>query len=242
MFRVSTILGLLVWLSASASATAAPEAVKQHLSPAGKFSVVFQEIERKTFTREEQLRALDNMDHIAYAVSFRRRDTRAVVAEIRYVDVYGFNEPADPTPMDRIHSWLVWSPEEDFVVVPSEGWASAPGTPERIVLSLSDRLDWSESRLVLQNLTWIDSLRVVGDSHSDCDSSVKIFDGETGTRQAVVESVSPNGHQIASVQGRTMVIRRFLDNCSSAEERARFAASCLSLDLDTMKLSEAPCP
>jgi hypothetical protein len=71
---------------------------------------------------------------------------------------------------------------------------------------------------------------------------VDIFDGETGTQQAVVESVSPVGHEIASVQGRTVVIRRILDNCANAEQRAGFETRCLSLNLDTMKLEDAPCP
>jgi len=242
MFGASITLGLLVWLSAAAAAPADAGTMLPHLSPTGKYDLSFEEIARSTFSREEQLQALDNMDHIEYAVSFRLRGTGALAAATRYVDVYGFNRPPDPTPVDRIRSWFIWSPEDDFVVLPSEGWASAPGTPERIVLSLSDQLDWSESRLVLQNLTWIDALHVVGDRHSDCDRSVDIFDGEAGTQRAVVESISPIGHRITSVQDRTMMIRRVLDNCANAEQRASFETRCLALNLDTMELKNAPCP
>ena len=47
-----------------------------------------------------------------------------------------------------------WSPGEDFVILPNEGWASAPGTPERTVLSLSESLDRSTASIAMDTLKY----------------------------------------------------------------------------------------
>jgi len=216
--------------------------VASFVSPGGRYEVRFEARVHRTFTKEEQLQALDNMNHIEYEVTFSRVDSGKVVVATPYVDVYGFNSSGKPTPVSSLFSWFEWSPEEDFVVVPAEGWASAPGTPENKVFALNDQLGWLESWLCMNHVTWVNPLLAVGDRHRDCDYSVDTFDGRTGKQQPVVQPDSPIGYQIAAASERQMLIRKVLDNCASAGVRQTFQEQCLSLDLDTMEVSPAPCP
>jgi hypothetical protein len=218
-----------------------PTADARFVSPGGRYELRFEEIARRTFTREQQLQRLDNTDHIDYEVTITRIDTRTPVATFPYSDVYGFNQPSEPTPLKELSRWFDWSPEEDFVVLPVEGWASAPGTPNAKVLALNDELGWSESRFTLDKVTWINSLVAVGDRHNDCDYSVDVFDGRTGEQKAVVEKTSPIGYKIESITARQMLIRRVLDNCARTELRETFEQRCLSLEFDTMTVSPEPC-
>jgi hypothetical protein len=218
-----------------------PTADTRFVSPGGKYEVQFEEIAHRTFTREEQLQNLDNMNHINYEVTIVRIDTGMSVATVKYSDVYGFNQPPEPTPLERLSRWFDWSPQEDFVVLPVEGWASAPGTPEARVLALNDELGWSESWFTLEKVTWADALVAVGHRHSDCDYSVDVFDGRIGKQKAVVEKSSPIGYQIESISARQVAIRRVLDNCASQERRNAFERQCLSLDLETLTVSPEPC-
>ena len=80
------------------------------------------------------------------------------------------------------------------------------------------------------------------DRHNDCDYAVDLFDGRTGKQRPVMDAASPIGHRIASVDERTVVIRRVLDNCSSQARRDAFEERCWSLDLDTLTLDAAACP
>jgi hypothetical protein len=43
--------------------------------------------------------------------------------------------PAVPGPVNRIFSLFTRSPREDFVILPVEGWANAPGLEETAVAS-----------------------------------------------------------------------------------------------------------
>jgi hypothetical protein len=242
MPRSLTVAALVVFACVSAPVVGTePTTDSRFLSPGGKYELMFEEIARRTFTREEQLQRLDNTDHIEYEVTIIRIDTGTPVATFPYSDVYGFNQPSEPTPLKSVSRWFDWSPEEDFVVLPVEGWASAPGTPEAKVLALNDELGWSESWFTLDEVTWADALVAVGDRHNDCDYSVDVFDGRIGKQRAVVEKTSPIGYQIESVSARQMLIRRVLDNCARTERRETFEQQCLSLDLDTMTVSPEPC-
>jgi hypothetical protein len=212
-------------------------------SPAGKFRVAFRVVEHRTFSAEESLRALDNVDHVEYALTFTRVLDGEIVAEVTYPDVYGLQPGTGPTAPAIMAAWLDWSPGEDFVILPDEGWASAPGTPERTALSLSDSLDWSTAPIAMDTLIWVTPLIVVGDQHSDCHYAVDVFDGATGQRRALDRPPdSPVGYEIHAVEGRTVVIRRVLDNCSRQAERDAWVAECSAVDLDGFVARPTPCP
>jgi hypothetical protein len=205
--------------------------------------VAFRVVAHRTFSAEESLRALDNVDHVEYALTFTRVEDGETVAEVTYPDVYGFQPGAEPTAPAVIAGWLDWSPGEDFVILPDEGWASAPGTPERTVLSLSDSLEWSRAPIAMDTLIWATPLIVVGDQHSDCHYAVDVFDGATGRRRALDRPPeSPLGYEIHSVEGRTVIVRRVLDNCSHQAERDAWVAECRAVDLDSFAARPAPCP
>jgi hypothetical protein len=212
-------------------------------SPGGKFRVAFQVVGHRTFTAEGSLRALDNVNHVEYALAFLRVADGSIAAEATYSDVYGFPPGAGPTALDVLFSWFDWSPEEDFVLLPIEGWASAPGTPERMAISLTDSLAWSRASITMDTLLWASPMVVVGGRYSDCDYAVDIFDGNTGRLRPLDRpSESPIGYEISAVEGGTVIIRRVLDNCASNEEREAWVAECRAVDLDTFLSRPVPCP
>jgi hypothetical protein len=212
------------------------------ISPGGFYRVRFTEVAHRRFTAEQALRELDNVDHVEYTLTFVHAEDGHVRAEASYADVYGWEPSRGPTDPALIVSWLDWSPGEDFVILPSEGWASAPGTPERAVLALADTLGWSRGSLAMDTLIWASPLVAVGDQHSDCDYSVDAFDGATGlSRPLDRPPESPLGWEIHEVEERTIVVRSALDNCASEVERARFEPECRAVDLDTFQARAVAC-
>jgi hypothetical protein len=246
--RLSTVIALAsLCLHLTAAAPLGAEAQQSQpdtfTSPAGNFRVAFRVVEHHTFSAEESLRALDNVDHVEYALIFTRVKDGETVAEVTYPDVYGFQPGAEPTAPAVIAGWLDWSPGEDFVILPDEGWASAPGTPERTALSLSATLEWSRAAIIMDTLIWATPLIVVGDQHSDCHYAVDVFDGATGgSRPLDLPPESPVGYEIHSVEGRTVFIRRVLDNCSRQAERDTWVAECRAVDMDSFVARPTPCP
>jgi hypothetical protein len=212
-------------------------------SPAGKFRVAFQVVGHRTFTADESLRALDNVNHVEYALAFIRVADGSIAAEATYSDVYGFQPGAGPTALNVLLSWFDWSPEEAFVILPVEGWASAPGTPERRAVPLADSLRWFRASITMDTLLWASPLVMVGGQHSDCHYSVDVFDGATGRLRPLDRpSESPIGYEISAVEGRTVIIRRVIDNCASNEERDAWVAECRAVDLETFLSRPVPCP
>ena len=240
--RAAITLGTVALLLAF-SGTAAGAADTSFTSPAGEYRVVLRQVAHETFSKEESLAALDNVDHVTYEVRFVRLRDEKVVAKAEYTDVYGFDPGQAPTPPSVLARRFDWSPREDFAVLPVEGWASAPGTPEAQAVALSDDLPWSTAEFSLDHVTWADSLMAVGDRHGDCDYWVDTFDGRTGRQEPLpLPGESPLGYRIDSVHGRIVKIRTMLDNCSSEEMRRRFRPVCHELDLDGMQLREVTCP
>ena len=209
-------------------------------SPGGKFMVCFTELEHKKFD-PEQSQSIDDISHVRYKIDFRRAYEANTLAKAEYTDVYGWEKSARPAELKNIMKWFVWSPEQDFVILPAEGWASAPGTSFRKALALNPELVWETADVHMENLFWADELRVVGGVMADCHYGVDLFDGKTGKTLPLKASQAPIGYVIKSGNGRKVYIEKMLDNCASQADQHVFARECYVLNLDTMRTETVPC-
>lgn len=233
-------LGLLVGLAIANLSVARPEPTR-FKSPGGRFEVVFEEIEHQKYSEAEQRKDFDHTSRVKYRIAFYRSGEGKPVAAVEHRDVYGWERGAKPTPPADLFNAFVWSPKEDFAVLDEEGWARAPGAPERKAVALDPTLPWTTAPFRLSDPVWADALRVVGNSYNDCEYSVVMFDGATGKMQPIMAAASPIGYEIGAVTGRRVLIRRLLDNCKTEELEKDFVPECLSLDLDTMRTVATPC-
>ena len=210
-------------------------------SPSGRHEVAFEEIEHKKYSEAEQQRDFNFTSHIKYLISFYRAGEAHPVAQVEYRDVYGWEKDAAPTPPTDLFKAILWSPNEDFAVLDEEGWARAPGAPERRAVALNASLSWSTAPFRLSDPVWADTLHVIGNAHNDCDYSVVEFEGTTGKMRSIMASASPIGYEIATTTGRRVLIRKALDNCRMEDAEKAFVPECFSLSLDTMQRTAAPC-
>lgn len=211
-------------------------------SPGGRFVVAFEELKHSRFTPEQSLKSADNISHVLYRISFLKAGQTIPVAEAEWHDVYGWTTDAKPTPPALLFRAILWSPNEDFAVLSSEGWASAPGTPERQAINLNPNHSWTTAPFILDEKAWADDFRVIGDSHQDCEYSVLEFGGRLGKTKSVKAAESPIGYEIARVTDRKVLIRKVLDNCRLENAESSFKSECTLLELDTMQTSPTTCP
>lgn len=162
------------------------------------------------------------------------------LAQAVYHDVYGMEGEAIET-ADLVR-WMTWSPNEDFVLLPAEGWMTAPGTVAVTAVNLNPRFRWTTSQVAIDDQVWIDTLRIIGNDLSDCAYSVVMFDGRTGETRMIKASESPIGYAIARVETRSLLIQSQPDNCASEAERAAFAPECWEFSLELFALKKVHCP
>jgi hypothetical protein len=235
-------MGCLLALMLAGGLAGGPRAAPARFtSPGGRYEVVFKELEHARFSAEEMRQDADNVNNVLYRISFYRVGESGPVAEVTYRDVYGWEPDAKPTSTADLFKAILWSPQEDFAVLDAEGWASAPGTPERKAVALSLKLRWRTAPFILDEPIWADALRAVGNLHSDCEYAVMEFDGASGQMRAVMAADSPIGYEISATDGRKVEIRQVLDNCRTEEMEKSFTPECLTLDLDTMRTSPSAC-
>jgi hypothetical protein len=237
-FGMSCTMALMLAAGLVGGASSAPV---RFTSPGGRYEVAFTELEHLRFSAEQMKQNVDNVNNVRYRISFYRVGESSPVAEVEYHDVYGWEPDAKPTPTVDLFKAILWSPQEDFAVLDAEGWASAPGTPERKAVALSTKLHWRTAPFTLDEPIWADALRVIGNSHNDCEYAVMEFNGASGQIRAVMAADSPIGYEIDGTTGRRVEIRQVLDNCRTEEMEKSFTPECLTLDLETMRTSPSAC-
>lgn len=226
-----------ILLSVLLCAASSPAASARFASPKGKFEAVFAELEHRRFKKSGK-KHLEDTDRVTYRIEVFKKGEDKPAASVVFNDVYGWDEDSAPTPVEQLFNMIIWSPEEDFLVLPYEGWASAPGTDVLKACALNPGLAWKEADFAFNNFFFTDDLTVVGDRHDDCDLSVLLFDGKTGSTLPVKASRSPVGYELISVDGQAAFIREVTDNCRIEEK----AQACFTMDLVTKKETPAACP
>ncbi|MBI5492483.1 MAG: hypothetical protein HY893_06090 [Deltaproteobacteria bacterium] len=219
---------ILVYIFTSASTFSGEAPKKGFTSPSGRIEAVFTVTRERKPGKEGRL-STDSARRISYRVDF--------FSNSRYLASAVLDNDKNLAPQSVFRSFR-WSPKDDFVMLPAEGW-HAPGTPAVRAVSLNPELKWKEARLGLDNIVWTDPLTAVGDYHNNCDYGVSRFDGTLGVTTPVMASESPIGYELISVNGDIARIRQVLDNCRLSEGQSPL---CFDYDLKTRKKTPASCP
>ena len=206
-------------------------------SKSGRYTVKFEEI--KHFI-SKGTGDIDDVSYLLHKISFfNSKDS--LIAETEYADVYGWDENAEPFPPLFIFEKITWSPNEDFVILPEEELAGAPGTPKLEVINLNPKMEWSKFYLYMYIKYWADDFLVFGNIADDCRYQVEMFDGRIGKNRVVMKADSPIGYEIVKVNSNKLLIKKLLDNCRTEEDQLNFIPECFELDVATRKLTEAAC-
>lgn len=238
ILSAQTLLALIFLLCGAMPAWADTIRQEKFTSPRGAYLVVFTELEHKRYKKAEMLEDLRNVSNVLYRVDFILKGSIDPAASANYADVYGWEAGGRPERPSSIVRKLIWSPREDFVIFPEEGWASAPGASQSKVVALDPRLGWRTAEVTVGAMEWIDHLSFVSDYHFDCDYGILRFDGVSGRTASLKESESPIGYELVSLRDGKVTIRMLLDNCRMQDVPPR----CLVRDLETGHEEHVACP
>ncbi len=207
-------------------------------SPSGKFSVELREISHVKF---QQHNDIDEVDHIIYSIIFRNKSNRSKI-EAKYSDIYGWCNGKSNAVQD-IYQSFIWSPDEDFVILPEEHWAGPPSSPYRMAVNLNRKLNWSSAKTHMDIKLWADDFRVIGDMHDDGDYRVVLFNGKTGHEETIKSRGSDEyqfGYHVLSANKPIVIIEKIPDNYAGDMEH--FIKECETLDVNSMILKKIACP
>lgn len=205
------------------------------LSPSGKYKIIFTELEHRKFSMPA--RDIDEKNHVVYRIDFLDKSSNVLLVSTGYADVYGETDTSKPTDQKLLFQGLEWSPNEDFVILPNEAWASAPGTAVRTAMALNPKLPWKKAEFAFDKFIWTDDLRGIGDRHDDCEYEVSKFDGRFGKTIPIKKAASPIGYELISVQKNKALIGQVNDNCGEYQPPV-----CFWYDLFTKKENRVLCP
>jgi hypothetical protein len=157
------------------------------------------------------------------------------VNSIIYSDL---NPPMSPEKLIRT---LLWSPNEEFVVLPDRQKARENNHVFQLAASLSSNKVWS---LEADHVRWVDNHRFVGDLHTkEIPGAVLQFDGTSGKAEILIQPDNGIGYEIAAVSGDRVTVKEFVNDRATGKTTWEvFTPACFVLDLDTLKKRSTACP
>ena len=192
-------------------------------SPKGEFQIVIEPDHR-----------LDSGLLHGFRVQFRSKsEGRTFSVETKSVETSRLQEP------------FLWSPLDEFVLLPYEGIGSETRTNARRAICLTAGCTWQEALVALETRTmvWLDRFRVLGNFHgSEAVNKVIIFDGKTGKTDDVLTNHRADGYQLLKADGRQALVAKIRDSGGQAHSGRRRLISCLQLALVSLKAIPVACP
>ena len=237
MKMIGTLMALIFMCS---SVFGADGSTYRFFSPSGKFSVELREISHVKYQKHKDI---DEVDHVVYSIICRSnsKSNRSKI-EAKYTDVYGWCNGSSSA-IQEIFKSFIWSPGEDFAMLPEERWAGPPSSPYRIAVNLNRKQNWSSAKTHMDIKMWADDFRVIGDMHDDGDYRVIMFNGNTG-QEEIIKSRGVDeyqfGYHVLSTNKPIVIIEKIPDNYASDAEH--FIKECEALDINSMILKKISCP
>jgi hypothetical protein len=210
-------------------------------SPQGHWEAGFDAPEPDMRSDPDKTTPADTVRHRRYLISFYRPGSGTVAASTPYHDIYRGSEP---TPVHLLFKELLWSPQEDFAILPEEQWPEGKGAAGRRIVSLNPEVAWQVLPFPIQTagLFWTDRWTAVGEVNENCSRNVVRFDGREGKTVPLMEASRSFGYRIASKNERGIVLQRVATSCATEEEAKRLKPDCVTLDLSFMRRAIGSCP
>ena len=137
---------------------------------------------------------------------------------------------------------MLWSPQEDYVLVTHGRHAKGPGS-RRWLVSLQSP---DEYGFEADHLEWIDRYRLAGDINTPkIPGAIQVIDAKKPQAELVLPPVPGRGYKMAAIAGRRVTVEEFLNHWNEGKALTAweyFEPACFDLDLDTMKKRSIPCP
>jgi hypothetical protein len=228
--EISILLFLIV-----GSTQAAPSAPPRYHSPSGRFDLTVETLPNEWIHYQKAKAGAAKESREQYSITLYVAKSSDPVNVIYYADT----EPP-PTPEELIHS-MIWSPQEDYVVLADKRKAREGGHVFQLVAPTSINKVWS---LEADHVQWLDAHRFVGDINTkEVPGGIMEFDGQAGKAELLIFAGSGIGYQIAAVSGRQVIVKEFLNHLDNGKTTwDSFAPSCFDLDVDQLKKRSTPCP
>jgi hypothetical protein len=207
-------------------------------SPAGKFSVSFLPLPKPPAAESA---AVGESHAVKYEVLFHGRDGKNPV-RAAFADVYGFSQDDKPTPQADIFARILWSPMEDFAILPEENWERAPGPPARKAVDLKPGGAWKEAELRFETHQWISRYKIAGEFKEGCEHSVVAFDGRKGKTVVIREGKEKLAYAIREFKKPLLFLEKLLGECPDSLAQAQFREGCVRYNVMTGKSAAIPCP
>lgn len=230
---VALVFGILVsGIGLSQAATSSPERFK---SPSGKFEVIFQPVTEK-MVRLYEAQPVDAGLKPKYLLYFYKTGSSEPISTDWYTDADPPKSPADIVPT------LLWSPQDDYVVIRHGQNSKESGLGQWVVTV--DNL--SESHFEGEHVSWIDRDRMISDFHTKkIPGGIQLVDARRHKADLIVPPDPGIGYEIAAVSGHHVTVKEFLNHWNEEHEKTTwevFDPACFDLDLDSMKKRSTPCP
>lgn len=226
--------------------------VARSLSPKGKFEVAFEAPGFNPYARTEAPKVDPTLHAIRYKVSFYRPGTNTAIATSEFYDVQVSTGSPKPTAVKALVEKLIWSPEEDFVILPPEPWPKTTAAPRgrvlekagRLVVSLDPSSSWQTGSFYFQEkpLLWMNKTQVAGNWKEDCRAIVGQFDARTGKTTPLMEAAPPEGYEIVAMKGNLLVMKKILSPCAKPADVKNFRPECTILNLTFNRKEIGSCP
>ena len=235
-------VGLAGFSQSSLGDNTAPE---RRPSPQRRFEVAFEPARPDFSLDPDQEKPTAGLKSVRYNIAFYRHGSRATVAATDYYDIQASPSQPFPTPVSDILHSFIWSPEQDFVILPKENWPpNRKKDVYRRAVSLNTDYAWqtTEFRIEEAPLVWIDPLTVAGNVQEGCRLAVGEFSARTGKMSLISQAAPPAGYTIASSSDKSILLKKVLSSCATAEDRKFFVPECSVFDLRFKRREIGSCP
>jgi hypothetical protein len=225
---------------------------KRYTSPKGKFEVLFENPNEVVSPDPDRVTATPGFRTIRYRISFYKPGSQTDIATTDFYDVGPKKADTAAMNFSELVKQMVWSPEEDFVILPEESWpnpqmaaaVNPPGSIGRKAVSLNTIFPWLTASIPLDAnmLIWANSTILVGNFRDSCRLSVNEFDAKTGKLTSVSQADLPAGYVIVSGDQNQILMKKVLGPCAKPEEAKSFVPECTYLDLQFGRRHMSACP
>jgi hypothetical protein len=221
-------------------------------SPQGKFELAFEAPNSVVNPDPDKSSGTPGLKTIRYRLSFYTLGSATDIATTDFYDVQPSSSNEKPTPAADLVKQMIWSPSEDFVVLPKETWpnpqaaaaAIPPGTVGRKAVSLNPDSPWVTSPFPFDEtpLIWPNGTSVVGNLREGCTVSVSEFDAHTGKFNPVNQAALPAGYMLVSGDKNQILMKKVLGPCATQDDSKAFIPECTYYDLQFDRRHIGPCP
>lgn len=205
-------------------------------SPAGKYEIIIASAGTSSLPFAPPMEPAPPGQKPRYVLLFYVAGGSDPVSADWYTDV----DPAPSAP--ELASSLMWSPNEDYVVV-SHGQNAKEAVASRWLISLKSPFAYGFQG---DHLYWVDTNRLVADLKTKkVPGGIELVDANKHHAELIISPMPGLGFELSDSSGHQITVKQFLNHWGDEKDRTTwdsFTPACFELDLDTMKKRSVPCP